>query len=81
MNAIKKVYMKEHFQAIVHGFCDILPIIKKSTGKKGRGANKLENLANEFGINSNNAHNAFHDVVMLKHSFKKIMLISHIVLI
>ena len=28
MNAIETVYMKEHFQANVHGFCDTLPIIK-----------------------------------------------------
>ena len=71
-NAIKTVYMKEHFQAIVYGFCDTLPIIKKSTDKKGRGANKLENLAHEFRINSNNAHNAFHDVVMLKQVLEKL---------
>ena len=72
MNAIRTVYMKEHFQAIVHGFCDTLPAIKKSTEKKGRRANKLENLANEFGINSNNAHNALHDVVMLKQVLEKL---------
>jgi len=50
IRAIDKVFMKDHYKTIVYGFCDTLPIIKKITGKKSKGSNKLENLAKELNI-------------------------------
>lgn len=66
MKAIEKVFMKEHFRAIIKGFCDTLPIIRKTTGNKGKGTNKLENLAINLQIDSTNAHDAIADVKMLE---------------
>lgn len=66
MNAIEKVFMKKHFQSIIYGFCDTLPIIRKCTGKKGKGQNKLQILAENFGINCDKAHDAIEDVIILE---------------
>ena len=65
MNAIKKTFMTEHFHAIIHGYYDTLPVIKMKTGKKGKGDNKLENLAKEFKIDCKKAYDALQDVIML----------------
>ncbi|XP_043468802.1 uncharacterized protein LOC122502708 [Leptopilina heterotoma] len=66
MLAIAKVFMSKHFGSIVAGFSDSLPLIARSTGKKGKGQNKLENLAKDFDINTDEAHNAICDVQMLE---------------
>lgn len=65
MNSIEKVFMKENFQAVIKGYCDTLSLIKNKTGKKGKGDNKLQNLAKDFGIDSEGAHDALEDVIML----------------
>lgn len=57
--------MTKHFKSVIEGFSDTLPFIAKCTGKKGKGHNKLENLANSFGINAYEAHNAIFDVQIL----------------
>lgn len=72
MAAVEKVFLTEHFKNIVYGFCDTLPIIRKVTGKKGKGCNKLKNLAQEFEINCDKAHDALFDVIMLSHIIKKL---------
>ncbi|XP_066596284.1 uncharacterized protein [Prorops nasuta] len=66
MQAIEQVFMKEHFKAIIEGFCDTLPIIRKTTGNKGKGSNKLQNLAINMQIDNANAHDAIADVTMLE---------------
>lgn len=66
MLAIAKGFMSKHFGSIVAGFFDSLPLIARSTGKKGKGQNKLENLAKDFDINTDVAHNAICDVQMLE---------------
>ena len=58
MNAIEKVYLKLHFQSVT-GFCDTLPIIKKKTKNKIKGANKLENLARDLNIDCDKVHDVF----------------------
>lgn len=69
--ATKKVFMAEHFECVVAGFCDTLPLTKKFTGKNTSGENKLGTLASNFGINTNEAHNAVCDVQMLEQVLKK----------
>ena len=72
INAIKKSCMTEHFHVIIHGYYDTLPVIKMKTGKKGKGDNKLENVAAEFEINCEKAHDALHDVIILDEVLKKL---------
>jgi len=66
MLAIKKVFMTSYFQSVIEGFSDTLPILVKCNSEKGKGKNKLENLARTLGINSDLAHNAIADVRMLE---------------
>lgn len=56
----------DRYKSVVEGFCDTLPIISKCNKQKGKGANKLENLASTCQINCQNAHNAVADVKMLQ---------------
>jgi len=51
-----------------------LPIIKKITGKKSKGSNKLENLAKELDISCDKAHDVLHDVIMLEQVIKKLQI-------
>lgn len=76
MGAMEKVYLKEHFHQIILGYADSLPIIKKKTVKTEKGANKLENIAKRFNINSDKAHDALHDVVMLDEVLTKLNITS-----
>ncbi|XP_058801515.1 uncharacterized protein LOC131670148 [Phymastichus coffea] len=64
--AIMKCFMMDRFQSVVEGFCDTLPLISKCNKEKGKGANKLTNLANICKLNIENAHNAVADVQMLQ---------------
>jgi len=66
--------MKDHYKTIIYGFCDTLPIIKKITGKKSKGSNKLENLTKELNISYDKAHDALHDVIMLEQVIKKLQI-------
>ena len=69
---INKYFLKEHFKTVVHEFCHTIPVIKEITGKKGKGDNKLENLANKLEISSEGAHNAIQDVLMLQEIIKRL---------
>lgn len=64
--------MTEHFKSIIAGFADTLPLIAKSTGKKGKGQNKLKNLVKKFDINTDEAHNALQDVKMIQQVLRKL---------
>ncbi|KAK0085232.1 hypothetical protein PV326_005994 [Microctonus aethiopoides] len=75
MVAAKKVYMENHFQSVVLGIADTLPLIKKCTKLKGKGANKLESLANKFGIEASQVHDAVHDVRILEKISKKLNIV------
>ena len=59
----------------------ITMVIRKITGRKGEGQNKLENLANDFQINAIDAHNAVCDVqildqILIKLNIQNINIIS-----
>ncbi|KAK0071671.1 hypothetical protein PV326_000979, partial [Microctonus aethiopoides] len=49
-----------------------LPIIKNVNGFKGKGANKLETLVENLGIEAGQAHNAINDVIMLEKILDKL---------
>jgi len=70
--AIKKTYLLNHFQNIVYGFTDTLPLIKQVKGSSKKGDNKLENLATFCNIPTLNAHNAINDVIMLEQVIMKL---------
>ncbi|KAK0169186.1 hypothetical protein PV327_011725, partial [Microctonus hyperodae] len=72
MGALDKCFLKEHFRAIILGYSDSLPVIKKNTGKTKKGENKLENIARELQINGDKAHDALYDVIMLDKVLKKL---------
>ena len=81
VRAITMVSMKQHFKNVIAGFGDTLPIIRKVTGRKGKGQNKLENLANDFQINAIDAHNAgcdaqILDQILIKLNIQNINIIS-----
>lgn len=56
--------MEKYYQSLILGFADTLPLIKKCNKNKGKGANKLETLANNMDIDTSQAHNALDDVVI-----------------
>lgn len=58
--------MINHYKSVIHGFSDTLPILAKCNKEKGKGKNKLENLARTLQINCDEAHNAVADVRMLR---------------
>lgn len=62
----KKINMMGHFESVVHGFADTLPITRKITQKSGKGENKLEFLAKSLSISAENAHDALADVIILE---------------
>ncbi|XP_058793782.1 uncharacterized protein LOC131665724 [Phymastichus coffea] len=64
--AINKVFMIDRFKSVVEGFSDSLPLISKRNKEKGKGANKLVNLAATCKIETEDAHNAIADVRMLQ---------------
>lgn len=68
--AIDKVFMMDRFKSVVTGFCDTLPIISKCNELKGKGVNKLEQLAATCNVDSQNAHNAVADVKILQSVLK-----------
>ncbi|KAK0076364.1 hypothetical protein PV325_005506 [Microctonus aethiopoides] len=72
MCALDKCFLKEHFRAIILGYSNSLPMIKKKTGKTKKGENKLENIARELEINQDKAHDALYDVIMLDKVLKKL---------
>ncbi|XP_043471058.1 uncharacterized protein LOC122504185 [Leptopilina heterotoma] len=74
MRAIKNVGMSEHFRSVVDGFSDTLPIIRKRTGKKGKGKNKLEVLAEDLQLKTEGAHNALIDVILLQQVLEKLQI-------
>ena len=68
--------MIEHFKSVVEGFSDTLPIISKQTGNKGKGQNKLETLATNFQLNTDQVHNAIFDVILLEQVILKLNISS-----
>ena len=72
MASIKKVFMDKYFKSIIHGFADSLPIIKETTGKKGKGQNTLGTIAKFLNIEMSEAHNAICDVDVLEKILKKL---------
>ncbi|KAJ8684810.1 hypothetical protein QAD02_020603 [Eretmocerus hayati] len=72
IDAMNKVYLKEHYASVVAGFSDTLPITRKKTGKRAAGENKLENLAKKLKISNENAHDALSDVIMLQEVVNKL---------
>lgn len=66
MQAVKSVNMTQHFKSVVEGFSDTLPIIAKCSGRNEKGQNILETISNDLRINTQGAHNAVADVVMLE---------------
>jgi len=72
MKAIQKTSMEKYFESIILGFSDTLPVIKTATGIKGRGQNKLANLAQHFEIEASHAHDAVYDVYMLEQILLKL---------
>lgn len=72
MRAIKNVGMSDHFKSIIEGFSDTLPIIVQSTGKKGKGKNKLEVLADDLQLKTEETHNALIDVILLEQVLEKL---------
>lgn len=66
LSLIKNKNMLGHYQSVVTGFLDTLPIIKQITQKKEKGANKLENVAKDLEISATNAHDALADVDILQ---------------
>ena len=63
--------MTNHFQSVVEGFSDTLPLLTKCNKEKGKGKNKLESLARTLGINSDGAHSAIIAVRMLEEVLMK----------
>ncbi|XP_043475871.1 uncharacterized protein LOC122507311 [Leptopilina heterotoma] len=72
MLAIKNAGMMDHFQLVVQGFTDTLPIVKKITRKTEKGANSLEGLAKSLNITADSAHNALFDVCILQEIVQKL---------
>ncbi|XP_066589564.1 uncharacterized protein [Prorops nasuta] len=72
--AINKVFMTNQYESIIEGFTDTLPIIKKVNKAKGKGQNKLENLALNLQINAQDAHNAKADVRILHEVLLKLQI-------
>lgn len=72
IEAIKRSLLIQHFAAVIFGFSDSLPIIKKITKLTGKGENKLEKLAENLEISTSNAHNATDDVAMLEQVIMKL---------
>ena len=64
--------MEKYFESVIYGFSDSLSIIRAKTGLKGKGQNKLENLAISVGIEPSQAHNAIYDVIMLENVLDKL---------
>lgn len=80
MAAAKKMHMDNHFQSVVLGFADTIPLIKKCTQLKGKGNNKLKSLADKFGIEASQVHDAVHDVRILEKIVQKLEIVDkHIV--
>ena len=80
LGAIQKMFLLNHFQTIVYGFADTLPLIKKATGLTKKEDNKLENLATTYAIPTINAYNAINDVIMLEQVMIKLGISSKTVL-
>lgn len=43
IRAMKNANMMKHFESVIYGFTDTLPLTRKKTVKSGPGDNKLEN--------------------------------------
>ena len=71
MRAVEKTHLDKHFQSLVYGFSDTLPIIRKIKKIKSAGHNKLENIAAKLKIKDFKAHDALGDVVILNEVIAK----------
>ena len=76
MRSIEQLFMMEQFESIIEGFSDTLPIIRKCTGRKGKGSNKLGSIADDLQISTDQAHNAIYDVEMLDQVLCKLNITS-----
>ena len=77
LTAIDNINFTENYKAIVAGFSDTLPVIKKITGLTGKSENKLEQLAINNKIPSIDAHNAINDIIMLEQLIIKLDVKNH----
>lgn len=75
----QKTYLLEHFEEVVDGFCDSLPIIKKLISSEVPNC-KLESLAAHLKIDSNDAHNAIVDVYILEQIIGKLEISNAVII-
>ncbi|XP_018314208.1 uncharacterized protein [Mycetomoellerius zeteki] len=70
-DAITSCSLQSDFSEVVHGFIDTLYVIRKHTGRKGKGECTITGLAEWLNVSSANTHNAIYDVEILHKILKK----------
>lgn len=78
--AAKKHKLMSHYESIVEGFVDTLPLTKKVTGLSGKGENTLEGLGNYLKLDTNGAHDATKDVILLEQITVKLSITKDVLL-
>lgn len=68
-NSCERCHALDSFKSVVKGVIDTLPVIRKMRPNK---PNNLKELAEEFGVQNINAHDAYADVVILMDILKKL---------